>query len=235
MSGISNGCETAVLTVINSYIPPEAGVTRTNGDMLFNYTLQTSRAANPRRGLILILGNNSNPAGQPTSTDSSEINAVALGSQRRVNHQHFNGSSIHLYYILDTNLPSGATSVSFEVLGDNAQTMKWTAHLIEVINLNQSAPVGFTTSQGNGGSACVANLSVTTNAGALVVSALNTNGDDALSSNTGSVTVIGESLYSGAHTIAGYVQEAAAGSFNARWNCSDSEWTHIMASFNPGG
>lgn len=238
----SNGCEMALLSVVNDYIPAEGGVTRNNGDMVFDYPLQTSRATNNRRGLILILGNSSNPAGQPASTDASQINHVTLGSERRVNHQHFNGSSLHFYYILDADLPSGAGNVEIEVIGDNSQTMKWTAHVIEVINLDQSAPVGFTNVQGNGGSACNANLTVNTNAGALVVSALNTNGDDNLSPDTPGLTLIGESLYSGADpidsgadTIAAYRQEVPAGTFNARWNCSDSEWTHVMASFNPEG
>lgn len=238
----SNGCETAILSVVNHYIPAEADVSRANNGMDFTYTLQTSRASNGRRGLILILGNNSNPTPLPGAGDDTRINGVTLGSGRRINFGWYNQSSIHLYYILDANLPSAATSVDIEV-GDSNEGMKWTAHVIEVKNLDQSAPVGYTALQGNGGGSCngSANLNVTTNTDALVISALNTQGDDTLSALTSSTngfglpTDLGEALYSGSDTIAGYWEQVPAGTFNARWNCNDSEWTHIMASFNPEG
>lgn len=234
----SNGCESAVVSVVNSFIPSEINVTRANNGMDFTYALQTSRATNNRRGLILILGNNSNPTPLPASADNTIVNGVTLGSGRRINYGYYNQSSIHMYYLLDAQLPSAAGNITIEV-GDANETMRWTAHVVEVINLNQITPVGATTLQGNGGSACSANNTVNTTANALVISALNTQGDDTLSalssltSGLGLPTSLGESLYSTSDTIAGYFQEVPAGTANARWSCSDSEWTHIMVALSP--
>lgn len=241
-ASVSNGCESAVVAVVNSFIPAEINVDRANNGMDFTYPLQTSRATNSLRGLILILGNNSNNTPLPGAGDNTRINGVTLGSGRRINFGWYNQSSIHIYYLLDAQLPSAAGNIAIEV-GDAGESMKWTAHVVEVTNLDQSAPWGDTSLQGHGGMTCTnnANLNVNTNANSLVISALNTQGDDALSAQTSSTsgfglpTALGEALFSGSDTIAGYWQEVPAGTFNARWNCSDSEWTHMMVALNPEG
>lgn len=238
----SNGCERAILTVAKQFTATSG--TRNSGDLEFTYTLQTSRATNPRRGLILILGNSANNASFPTETDTTTVGGVTLTSSRRVNFRYENQATLHMYYVLDADLPAGASDVVIHVYGHDNNTMRWTAQVLEVTNLDQSAPLGFTTNQGQGGMNCTDNVTtnISTNADALVVTALNTANDAnlaATASTTGSYglpTVVTEAVYDGADTIAGYWQNVTAGTFNARWSCSGSDrWIHLVASFNPEG
>lgn len=221
----SNGCETAIIGIINTNTTATGS---TSGDLTFTHDLQTSRATNNKRAVVLILGNNSNDVGLPppvTYNGSSMTMAVET---------YFNQASIQIYYILDAALPASATTATINIDGNANNEMRWAAQVMELTNIDQSAPVGHFVSQGAGGSACNADLTVNTNADALVVSGLTTQGNDTLSATSGQ-TVMQELLYSSTNSIAGYFQEVPAGTRRVQWGCSDFEWAHALIAFNPEG
>lgn len=221
----SNGCETAIIGLINTSTTATGS---SNGDLTFTHNLQTSRTTNSKRAVVLILGNNSNDIDLPPPvTYNGASMTVAVETW-------FNQSSIQIYYILDAALPSGVTTATINIDGNGNNTMRWTAQVMELTNIDQSAPVGHFLSQGAGGSMCSGDLTVNTNTDALVVSALTTQGDDTFTAISGQ-TVMQELLFSSTNTIAGYFEQVPSGTRRVQWGCSDFEWAHAVVSFNPEG
>jgi hypothetical protein len=224
-NAVSNGCERAIIGIINSNTTATGS---TNGDLSFTHNLQTSNATNNKRAVVLILGNNSNDIDLPPP--------VTYNGQpmTMVVETWFNQASVQIYYILNSSLPTNPTTATIFVDGNANNTMRWTAQVLELTNIDQSAPVGHFLSQGAGGSACNANLTVNTNTDAMVVSGLVTQGDDTFGALSGQ-NVLSELFFVSTNSIVGYFLEVPAGTRQVRWSCSDSEWAHAVVAFNPEG
>ncbi len=233
-NGISNGCETAIIGIINS---TTTATGNTNGSITVSHTLATARATNNTRTVVVLVGYDGNAVNLPPAV-------TYAGTAMTVAEHLYSGNQtwVGIYYILDAALPATSGARNVVITADSNNTHGLTARVVELINVDQSAPLGPKASR-LGQQGCTGPEAGKTTAQPLtglapdswVFSAFAITADVTIPV-TGSQEAFGQ-LYFGGTSMNSGVTPSVSPSTTASWSCSGSiaNWSHAVVAFQPEG
>lgn len=192
------------------------------------HPLKTSRGTNSTRAVVAFIGYRGNNVDlPPTVTYGGK--AMTAGSAYYSGNQAWSG----IYYILDADLPSTSGDKTFVVTGNTNNTVGLTARVVELLNVDQSSPVGASPSK-KGQQGCSNTLSTSGLATDSWVFSNMTIWADVTLSATGSQTAFSTLEAGDGSSVAGY--EANVEDSTHGWSCSSTQnWSHVMLALQPEG
>lgn len=212
--------------------PTTSAVGHESGDLTFTHNLITPRTTNPYRTVVLLLGFKGNNTGLPPPVTYSAVPMTAVSTFYSGN-QAWAG----IYVIKDADLPASAGAKTVFVDGNLNNSFGWMAEVVELLNVDQSAPVVTTTPQGSGGSSCTAAVSRTLTglpADSWMFSTVAVD-PSATFTATSSQTLLTEHADGGGETISGYLA-GVSGTTAISWGCAgSSQWAHVVVALSPEG
>ncbi len=200
-----------------------------NGDLAFTHDLATSRTTNDMRAVLVLVGSDGN-------TTPSGVTYAGTPMQNIGNSYSGNQSWTGIFFLGDTALPATAGTKNVVVEGDSSNSHGHTARVIELTNVDQSAP--FTAAMDQGGNiTCDVSLTLTSlSADSWVFSTFAVAGGGYTFTVTGAQTAYAELEDNGTTTVTGYTPNVS-GSSTVGWSCASFNLSlaHVAVAIQPEG
>lgn len=232
------GCRATLrIELVNAgtMVTSETGTTN-DGTLILTHNLETSRAQNERRAVLLVIGSLSNPQALPTPTYAGKDMKVGVAQHSA------NLAGGGIYYLLDADLPANAGEKNVLVPSPNpSDPTRWMVQVIELVNVSSSASV-LSAAKFSGGAGSCASLNTSIEAvppGSWVFSTVTLARIETTSITPLSEQIVFDGQELGGSNpglrVGGYLPDVS-GDTSMNWNCANSDrWVHLLAAFSPEG